>query len=629
MNRLYYLLSAFIICAGFSADAQISTPKMLQAPLAGSIVLRDVPDKYSAQIVSFEAPDPDNVRKKAAFHAMKAQVREQFPYRRSAQRTQAKTTAVAMPVITKAFLPDSLTGVPPDNYMAVNNDSDAVIVMNSFITVVNSESGIVSVRKSLMSFSSSVGRNNPLGQNYHYRYDPKVIYDEDADRFICVMLNGTNQHNWIVVAFSQTSDPTGAWNFYKFYGDYGADTTWFDYPAIAITDDEFFLTGNKLVYDGTFQEGFRRSVIYQMRKSDGYSGAATLGYRLWDSVNFGGAPIRNIFPVKGGSGIMGPEQYFLSVRNMAATNDSVFLLKIADTMGAPGNAITITAMKSNLIYGFPPNGRQPNTTNMLQTNDARVLGAYREGSENQFDSTTVQPATGADAIYHGRISNFETSPSTQASYISVDTMDFAYPNISFAGLHNGLNTSIISFDYSGPNHFPGVGAVMWDGTAHSPLLEVKKGDNYVDVLNNDTLQRWGDYTGSQPQWNLPGHVWIVGMYGKQNNGYSTWMAQLRSPFVAGVNVAPVQSKAPAASMLYPNPAVQFIRLRFSLEEASYLRFAIYSVTGSLVDAVLDASCRKGEQEIQFNTAPLAPGQYLLKGSTLDGRTLVSKTFVKG
>jgi hypothetical protein len=368
-------------------------------------------------------------------------------------------------------------------------------------------------------------------------------------------------------------------------------------------------------------------VIYQIRKSDGYAGAANLGYRLWDSVNYGGAPIRNIFPVKGGGSIKGPAQYFLSVRNMDATNDSVFLIKLPDTIGAAGNAISITALKSNLIYGFPPNGRQLNTTIKLQTNDARVLGAFAEGSEIQFVSTTVEPATGADAIYHGLIANYATAPTVQASYITVDTMDFAYPNISFSGTHGGLNTSIISFDYSGPQHFPGVGAVMWDGTAHSPLLKVKTGDSSIHVLN-DTLQRWGDYTGSQPQWNLPGYVWIVGMYGKYNRGYSDWMAQLRSPFVAGVGIAPAANTTGAPAMLYPNPAMRYVRLRFSLNEDALLHFALYTMSGSLVDAVLDAHCSEGENEIQFNTAPLAAGQYLLKGIGTNGHTLVTKTFVK-
>jgi hypothetical protein len=620
------LIPALIILFTLSAAAQGGTPKILTAPLAGKVVLRDVSDKYNAQVISLEAPEPDGEGEQAAFRELKARVEQQFPHRRTGVNKNAKTTAVPMPVIVRAFVPDSLTGVPPDNYMAVNNGIDGVNVMNSNISTVNTLTGEIITRKSLASFSSSVGLNNPIGQNIHYRYDPKVIYDSEADRFICVMLNGVNQNNWIVFGFSQTKDPTGAWVFYKVYGNYANDTTWFDYPTIAITHDEFFLTGNKLIYNGSFQEGFRKSVIYQVRKSDGYAGAANLGYRIWDSVNYGGKPVRNIFPVKGGGSVKGPEQYFLSLRNMDATNDSIFLMKIADTIGAPGNSVMVTPLKSNLIYGFPPNGRQPNTNIKLQTNDARILGAYREGSEIQFVSTTVQPSSGADAIYHGIISNYTTAPAVAASYITIDTMDFAYPNISFAGTQAGLNTSIISFDYSGTAHYPGVAAVMWDGTAHSPLLEVKTGDNIIRVLN-DTLQRWGDYTGSQPQWNLAGHIWIVGMYGKLNRSYNNWMARLRSPFVPGVGITPVAASNTPAT-IYPNPALQYIRLRFSLKEEAQLQFRLYSINGALIDEVLNAYCHEGENELQFNTAALAPGQYLLKGVGKNGSNLVTKTFVK-
>jgi hypothetical protein len=313
---------------------------------------------------------------------------------------------------------------------------------------------------------------------------------------------------------------------------------------------------------------------------------------------------------------------------MASINDSVFLLKIADTIGAAGNSVSVTPLVSNLRYGFPPNGRQPNTTIKLQTNDARVLGAFVEGNEIQFVSTTVVPATGADGIYHGSITNYATTPTVKASYIAVDTMDFAYPNISYTGKQGGLNTSIISFDYSGPSHFPGVAAVMWDGTAYSPLLELKKGDSSILVIIADTVQRWGDYSGSQPEWNLPGHIWVVGMYGKRNRSYSSYMAQLRSPYVAGVSVPAASKPERRPAMLYPNPALEYVKLRFSLETEANVHFALYTITGSHVDAVLDARCRKGEQEIQFNTGSLAPGQYLLKGTGVDGRTLVTKTFVK-
>jgi hypothetical protein len=154
---------------------------------------------------------------------------------------------------------------------------------------------------------------------------------------------------------------------------------------------------------------------------------------------------------------------------------------------------------------------------------------------------------------------------------------------------------------------------------------VNTGDSIIRVLN-DTVQRWGDYTGSQPLWNALGNVWTVGLFGKRSGSYGIWMSQLRSPFVVGVS--PVTGVTNSSSLLYPNPAFRYIRLRFSMEEESLLHFELYTITGSLVDRMLDAKCKRGENEIQFNTAALSPGQYLLKGTSEDGRIMFSKTFIR-
>ena len=486
MTRYKYAI--FLLLFPFLVNAQ----QTITVPLAGKTILRNVPDRWGAQVYSLEAPEPDGEEAQAEFQALKAATDKMFPHRRAT--AQSKSTGVPQPVIVKAFAPDSEAAIPPDNYVAVNNDTAGISVMNVSVSTVNYRTGAILTKNTIAGFTGMLGIGTPLTQDKYGRYDPKVMYDPEADRFIFVTLAGINQYNYIIVGFSQSNDPAGGWNFYKFYGNYKNDTTWFDYPTIAMTHSDFFLTGNKLVYNGTFQAGFRRSVIYQMRKSDGYAGAATLTTKLWDSVNYGGAPIRNIFPVKGGGSIKGPDQYFLSVRNMATQNDSVFLIRISDSAGSAGAALSVTAMKSNLTYGFPPNGRQPGThSSRLQTNDARVLGAFAEGSEIQFVSTTVQPSTGADAIYHGRMANYTTTPSVQAAYITVDTLDFAYPNISFTGARGGQNSSIISFDLSGPKTYPGTGAVMWDGTAHSPLLVVKKGEDTIHaaIPGGDTLQALG------------------------------------------------------------------------------------------------------------------------------------------
>lgn len=618
---LRLLASAFLLLFVMDASAQSPGGKMFKTPLAGTSVLRELQDKYIAHVQSLAAPEVDGEGERDEIARLKERVNKMFPHKADLQsaKKNAKVTAIATPIVIQSFVPDSNSGIPPDNSYAISKAGIAINVMNSRLSVVNALTGQITLVKSLTTFNNAVGLNDPLD----YRYDPKVLYDPEADRFVSMCLSGTNEHSNIIIGFSQTPDPSGAWNFYKFYGDYGADSTWFDYPIISITHNELFLTGNKLVYDGTFQAGFRRSVIYQIRKSDGYNGAS-LTSKIWDSVTYGGNPIRNIFPVNGGSGIQGPAQYFLSVRNMDAQNDSVFIMKIGDTLGSAGNAISVAAYKANLSYGFPPDGRQPTTPKKLQTNDGRVLGAFAEGNEIQFACTSVQPSSGADAIYHGRIDNYQTSPNVSADFITDDTLDYAYPNLSYAGQVGGKNASIISFDYSGPTTFAGLGAVMWDGASYSPLLKVKEGQNFLFQSSSNNV-RWGDYSGSQPVYGKPGYVWITGIYGKDNTRYGIWSAQLQSPFVVSV---PNPGAVKLPSKLYPNPAIHFIRIGFSLSNESQVHFALYNVSGALVDAVLDATCRAGANEIEFNIASLAPGTYFLKGSASNGELVMQKQFVK-
>ncbi|MBS1645166.1 MAG: T9SS type A sorting domain-containing protein [Bacteroidetes bacterium] len=610
-----------LLACTLGANAQTGGSKVFKTPLSGTAVLRDIQDKYIAHVQSLEAPEVDGEGEREELEALKEKIGRLFPHCTDANRrsTQAKLSAVATPIIVQSFVPDSNSGIPPDNSYAISRSGVGMNAMNSRVSVINAITGQIVNVKSLNSFTSPVGLNDPND----YRYDPKLIYDPEADRFIAVCLSGVNQYNHIIVGFSKSADPTSGWNFYKFYGDYGGDSTWFDYPIISITNNELFLTGNKLVYDGSFQLGFVRSVIYQIRKADGYNGD-TLTSKIWDSVNYGGRPIRNIFPVNGGSSIQGPAQYFLSVRNMDVQNDSVFIMKIGDTIGSAGNTLTVAAYKSNLSYGFPPDGRQMNTPKKLQTNDGRVLGAFAEGSEIQFACTSVQPGSGADAIYHGRIANYKSSPVVTADFITDDTLDYAYPNLSYAGQVGGKNASIISFDYSGPTTFAGLGAVMWDGAGYSPLLKVKEGANFLFQSSSSNV-RWGDYSGTQPVYGKPGNVWITGIYGKDNTRYGIWTAQLQSPFIVGV---PGIKATNVPTKLYPNPAVHFIRLDFNLKEAARVSFRLFDLNGRLVDEVLNSNCKAGANELVFNTASLASGSYFLKGFSPDGYQVMLQQFVK-
>lgn len=417
MNRCALLLCFFLLLTA-AAHAQRVTRGT--ATLAGVSVLAEVDDPFEAHIVSLEAPAPDGNPDKAQLRAVKREVERRFPPRAvpaSTPYTSAlKTTAAQPPVVSRAFVADSLTGIPPDNDMAISSGGKAVSVVNSTIAVL-ADTGKMLNRKTLYNFSLAVGLNNTPSNQNNYRYDPKVMYDAAADRFICVILNGVNEYNHIVVGFSQSADPAGAWAFYKFYGDYIGDTTWFDYPTVAMTDKEFFLSGNKLGFNTSWQTGFRQSVIYQINKASGYNAEPTLRYQIWDSISHNGRRIRNLYPVKGGTGAQGPDQFFLSNRNFDVQNDTVFLVRLPDTIGAANQVLTVQPLVSNLAYGVPPNGRQRSTYYRLATNDGRILGAFAEGANIQFVSATNSPG-GSAGVYHGRIANYRTAPAVTATRIS-------------------------------------------------------------------------------------------------------------------------------------------------------------------------------------------------------------------
>jgi hypothetical protein len=621
MRFFLFAITALVLCND-AAVAQHAVAKKFKAPLAGTVILRDVEDKYSAQVYSMQMPDPDASEEQERLREIKKQVNLKFPYRSDPGRKS--TAAVPMPNVAIGFVSDSFSGIPPDNYSAVSKGNKAVAVMNSSIAVHDAVSGSYLMRKDLMAFCASTGLNNSITVDYNYKYDPKIVYDPEADRFISVILNGTLQHNYIIVGFTKTNDPGGEWNFYKFYGDYAADTTWFDYPQISITKNEFFLTGNKIIYDSSWQAGFTRTLIYQMNKKDGYNGDTALSYQIWDDIGYNNKRLRCLYPLNPGNTLLGPAQYFLSNRNFDIANDTVFLVKVPDTIGSNDTNLVVTPIVSSTAYGVPPDGRQPNASLRLATNDGRVLGGFIKDDEIQFVSTSVNPINGAAGIYHGIISNFTSAPVLTAQIYGYDTLDFGYPNISYTGRSGGHNQSIISFDYAGPHTFAGFGAVFYDGNGYSPLLKIKTGIGNISYPIG-TPQRWGDYSGSQPDWNDIGSVWVEGIFGRKDLTYGNYMAKLVSP--AHVSV-PTASLPVSPAVVYPNPAWEFVSFDFNVTADQSFTFIICDVQGKIVDKVLDRYCHDGKNVIRFNIAPLAPGTYFLRAAGARGENIPVHMFVK-
>lgn len=619
MNKLNKILMFFAVAFNNQLSAQQPATRMI-FPLTASASVSDIADDgWNASILSLEVRDYMGNPDKLFLMQQKQKVSELYPIKKSTQANKSGT--IPAPVINTGFDGNQFNNsVPLDNYIAVS-DSNKIVSVSNLQFRVYSTDGTNLLNKTLAQFCQPAG----LGGINNGKFDPKVMYDPLEDRFIAVVLNGFNStYSKIIVAFSQTNDPTGVWNFYVLPGNPFNDTTWFDYPALNITKNELFITGNQIRENVSWQLGFKQTVIWQIRKKEGYAGLP-LVTNLWDGIAYNGRKIRNLHPVKGGSSIQGPGQYFLSNRNFDIQNDTIFILHINDTIDAPGLALTIDMTHTDKAYGVPPHGRLKGINRYAATNDGRILAAFYENGKIQFASNCIDTGNGRSGIFFGIISGVDNQNySISSTIISVDTLDFGYPNLSWVGEGTLGSQSILSFEHTGENRFPGISTLFFADGEFSDIITVKEGVGNLIVLS-DTIERWGDYFGSQPVYNRNGKIWIAGTYGNASNRHQTWIAQLDNPYGAETSVPCV---TPKLSMnIFPNPSFEMVYIIVDLPASGNVRVDLLDLKGKLIDQIFYGKSNIGKNQFSFNAASLATGTYFVR-FTVEGHTPVNAKFIK-
>lgn len=599
--------------------AQQSVTRLTFPLTASASVSTVADDPWNATMLSLEVRDYMGNPDKLFLKQQKQKIAELYPVKKSASPN--KSGAIPAPIINAGFDGNPFNNsVPLDNYLAVS-DSNKIVSVSNVLFRVYSTNGTSLLSKTLQQFCQPTG----LGGVNNGKFDPKVIYDPLEDRFIAVILNGFNAtYSKIVVAFSQTNDPTGVWNFYVLPGNPFNDSTWFDYPALNITENELFITGNQIRENVSWQLGFKQTVIWQIRKKDGYAGLP-LVTNLWNGIQYNGRKIRNLHPVKWGSEIQGPKQYFLSNRNFDIQNDTIFILHINDTIDAPGLSLNIDVIQADKTYGVPPNGKQKGINRYVATNDGRILAAFYENGKIQFASNSIDTSNGRSGIYFGIISGVDNQNYTvNTTMISVDTLDFGYPNLSWVGEGALGSQSILSFEHTGENRFPGISALFYADGEFSDIVTVKEGIGNLVVLS-DSVERWGDYFGSQPVYNRNGKIWIAGTYGNASNRHQTWIAQLDNPYGTETALPSVQPELPMH--VFPNPSDELVYLVVDLPATAEVRVEILDMKGRLIEQIFNGNAKMGKNQFSFNATQLKAGTYILR-FTQHGYPAVITKFIK-
>lgn len=582
------------------APALAQESRKITISRSATVTPSEITEDFRPMLRNLEAPNPDGEGYKAFLEREKAKL----PVLRAqeAPLVQKTSSAVSNPNLIHDFRGNTyINGVPNDNDFAISNDGLMVSVVNSNMFFFDSTGNTLG-DISLDAWSA------PLGLQAQ-TYDPRAVYDPVHDRFIVVCLNGTLSSNTsIVVGFSQTNDPTGTWNLYALPGNPDSTNVWTDYPIIAITQHEFFVTGNFIIDNEPWQTGFAGSLCWQVRLDDGYAGDS-LQTRLWSGISYQNQFVRNLCVVQDGQGpSAATNMYLLSNRNFDAVNDTVFFMEITDTLN--GNPqFLVDALITPTPYGLPPNATQRFNT-FLATNDGRWLDAMITNGQIQFVGNTYVPGNANQTgIYHGFIDDLQGARTISGNIISDSTgLNYGFPAIAWCDLNVNGNDAMILANFCGPTTNPSYGLMFYDEVQGYSDLEVTlPGLGYINVLNGN-VERWGDYSGLQTKYNEIGKVWSCATFGRSSFTYGTWIGEWTSPFIVA-NEEPVPQ---AEVRSYPNPSPEFVKVRFELEAASTGEIYLTDAQGRLVKSFFKDGFRSGLNEFVFSTSPLSEGLYFLQ-----------------
>jgi hypothetical protein len=571
-------------------------------------------DDFLPSLVHVEAPSPSGHLYRQYLHDLKQEIATKYPKDYSPMVNTRGD--VDPPVLGDNFIVGGIQpGIPLDNHLAMNNDT-LVSGVNSFVSVQTTEGSFV---KNFSLLNLAMELNVALDR----LFDPRLLFDPVANRYVAVFLGGFNSSDTnIIVCFSATSDPSGEWHAYAITGNPNGDATWTDYPMIQFTETDIQITINLLRDGESWQLGFEESLIWQIDKETGYAGE-DLNIVLWDDISFMGAPIRNLCPVESGTGEPLSNSYYLSDRNFSIENDTFFILEVTAGVNDADSELIIDYVLSDIPYAVPPNATQE--VGELQTNDARVLEAFIVEDQIQFVGNSRNLDNNQAGIFHGILNDLNGARNISLTHIIGEDYEIGYPGITYTGDGVDERDAIIAFDHTSATRFAGMSAMYFvEGIGYSDIITLKEGEGYIDMLNG-TLERWGDYLGTQRNYNNPDEVWVSGFYSRSNGNNHPWIAQLTKPQEAS---STEDIETVSIDKVFPNPIADRFTVEFMIPtDTKHLKIDLLSIDGKVVAPLYSAKPKKtGESEFSFSIHSLETGSYVLMVSSED-RVISSQTVV--
>jgi hypothetical protein len=406
-----------------------------------------------------------------------------------------------------ALTPDNRVFIPPDP-IAAAGPNHVVNVVNVAIEWYN-KAGVGQGQQSLQSFFTSLSPQT-------YTFDPKVIYDQQAGRFVVVTLekedfgfNNPSNKSFIFVAVSDDSDPNGTWYYQSIPSivNVGGDDHWADYPGLAVDDQAIYITNNIFTFGTDINGGARLWIIDKGLGSGGLYDGLTSPVTIHNPYAGGGiATTTQPAHIFGSApGVVGTFLVSYSGIQIGGNNEAAQVVRV-------DNPLTTTTFAQQYVpvgnidnFGTSmPDAPQLTISNTIETNDRRALNAvWRD--DTLWMTAQVVPPSGPDA---GQATAhwFKLDTTNLGTFSVLDQGDVGGNDID-PGAHTFMPSVMvdqngamaIGFALSGPSTYAGAyytcrASTDPPGTVQSTGVLQAGVDYYLRTFGG-SRNRWGDYSG--------------------------------------------------------------------------------------------------------------------------------------
>jgi hypothetical protein len=383
---------------------------------------------------------------------------------------------------------------PPDT-MGAAGPNHLMVTLNSQVRI-QDRSGIEQSIVSLENFWAGTGSSGA--------FDPKLTYDPFGGRWIFTAVSDRQSAgSSVLIGASQTSDPTGTWNLFRFDADAG-NTLWADYPSLGFNKDWVLVTENMFTIAGNVFGGSR---LFLFRKSALYDGTlatttifneAAGGFTLAPAVTYDNS-LATLYLADGGWSD-GTSQFLRISKITGVVGLEVFTECVPPTPCPAGTGFVNSG--SNWDFG-PPGGTdfapQLGSAQKIQNGDGRVLNMVYRGGSLWVAHNVFLPAGGTATRTAAQWWQFTPAfVLQQAGRVddATGTVFYAYPSIAV----NSQSDVLLGFSiFSAAQYASGGYAFRFAADAANTLRDpvlLKAGEASYFKTDGAGRNRWGDFSAT-------------------------------------------------------------------------------------------------------------------------------------